>query len=519
MQWNTKHLLSYFIFFNLTLCSFSYEIIIKYKPTTNSIYLQESQIKAAYSFINSARSMSSSPVNMKILEVNEIDKDSILEKLNNDPTVEYAQPNYQAKLLLLPNDSKYISDSDYRGLFSAYRAQDAWDISTGSSQVIVAVLDTGIDTNHPDLIGRCLTQDWKNYIFPVSTPEDDHGHGTHVAGIIGANGNNVIGVTGLNWNCKLLPIKVLNSSGTGSLSSVVDGIYYAVQKGAKVINLSVGFSDFIGDSLQDAIDYAYSHGVCIVVAAGNDNEDISAHKVSPVCNDGNSNKVFGVAALHNDKTKASYSNYSDKYVDISAFGGEWPNYSVDGILSTYIGDTYTKLSGTSMAAPAISGIISLLLSLAPNLSPAQVMDYLSLTEENIDTINVTYAGKLGVGLVQAYDLLQLYQGTQSSTQNTDEILQFYNYPNPVDSSVVVENSTTFYAEFTKPISNASIGIYSITGRKVHEINILQSSSTVLYQSWNLGNGANVLPSGVYIAVLKVRISGKELIKYQKVLIK
>lgn len=516
MRWNTKHLLSYFLFFNLTLCSFSYEIIIKYKSSTTDIKLRDVHLKENYSSVNSIRSMHYAPDSIKILDVNEEDKSTLMEMFRNDPNIEYVQENYRSKALIVPDDTNYSSN---QSLFISYGAESAWIVTTGSSEVIVAILDTGIDTNHPEFFGRVLTQDWKNFIYPYGIPEDDHSHGTHVAGIIGANGNNSLGVTGMDWNCKLLPIKILDSSGSGSLSDLVDAIYYSVQKKAKVINLSIGFSGYIEGVLQDAIDEAYRQGVIIVVAAGNDDINISNTRLSPVCNDGNANKVIGVAALTVGDVRSSFSNYSSQYIDVSAYGGELPS-NIYGVLSTVPTNDYGKKSGTSMAAPAVSGIIALLLSLSPNLSPAQILDYLRLTAKPIDASNSSFVGQLGAGLIQIDDLLQIYQSTQSSTKNNEEIIQFYNYPNPVDSSVGAENSTTFYAEFTKPVSNASIGIYSLTGRKVHEISIIQTASTQLYNPWDLKtNSLVVLPPGIYIAVIKVNISGKEIIKYQKVLIK
>ncbi len=508
MQWNIKHLISVFLFINLLICSFPYEIIVKYKTVTTNIQSRDIQFKASHASIKDIISMGYAPKTLKIIKVNDEDKEALLETLKNDPNIEYAHPNYQAKALIVPNDTSY---STQQPLFISYGAEDAWDITTGSSQVIVAILDTGIDTNHPDLVGRILTQDWKNYISS-SIPEDDNGHGTHVAGIIGANGNNGTGVTGLDWNCKLLPIKVLDSSGSGSLSSIVDGMYYAVQKGAKVINLSLGFNGYLEDALQEAIDYVYSQGIIIVVAAGNDDINITTTKLSPVCNDGNANKIFGVASLTSAKVKSWFSNFSDKYVDISAFGSN--------IYSTSTMDSYDTKNGTSMAAPAVSGIIALLLSLAPNLTPAQVMDYLKDSAENVDALNSSYVGELGAGLAKVKNLLDLYQGTQSSTQSVEQIYQFYNYPNPIDASSYDSASTIFYAEFSKPVSRVNISVYSITGRKAFEININQVASTQLYYSWDLITNSSIrLPSGPYIAIIKANFSGKDINKHHKVLIK
>ncbi|GEM_PF-4326510 len=517
MRWNAKLLVSLFVLSNLLVSSFSYELIVKYKDSSTMQTRSISSLKAKNASVSNVRSFKYAPNQYKIIEVDEANAENVLAELNNDADIEYAHPNYQAKLLIAPNDSYYVSDSYYRGLFDGYGAQVAWDVTTGSSQIIVAILDTGIDTDHPDLVGRCLTQDWKDYGNNDNNPEDYNGHGTHVAGIIGANSNNGIGATGLNWNCKLLPIKVFTDAGTGTSVQAIDGIYYAVSKGAKVINMSFGFYDssnnplFFEGAMQDAINYAYSNGVCMVVAAGNEDLNISTYKLTPACNDGGSNKIIGVSSLTSTKAKSNFSNYSSQYVDISAFGSI--------IYSTYTGNSYTVLSGTSMAAPAVSGIISLLLSLDPTLTPSQVMGYLKSSAENIDAYNSSYTGQLGAGLVRADNLLSLFQGSKSSTQNTEQIIQYYNYPNPVESAILNSNSTTFFAEFTKPVSNANISIYSITGRKVYDNNVSQSASTLMYHVWDLSSSGSSLPPGPYIAVIKATVGGSFVTKYHKVLIK
>lgn len=510
MRWNTKLLISILILFNILVCSFAIEIIVKFKD--NNISKNTfSNLRAKQFEVNEGRSLKYAPNKINVINVEEKNMEEILAELNSDPNVEFAHYNYKAKLFITPNDSFYQNYSDYRKLFSLYGAETAWDITTGSEQIIVAVIDTGINYNHPDLVGRVLSQDGKNFINQNNLPMDDHSHGTHVAGIIGANGNNGIGVTGMDWNCKLLPVKILDSEGYGNMTDLIEGIYFAIQKGAKILNLSLGFEVYVEGALQEAIDYAYSKGVIIVVAAGNDSLDISSYnKQSPVCNDGNSNKVIGVASLATENKKSYFSNYSNKYIDVSAFGSN--------IYSTVLSNGYAIGNGTSMAAPAVSGIIALLLSIAPGLSPAQVMDYIKMTAESVDDVNYSYTGKLGAGLIRADNLLSLYQEIITSTKHTGQILHFYNYPNPVDASIDNLNSTTFYAEFTKPVNSAKISIYSITGRKVHEINVLQLPNTNLYTSWDLGTSGISLPSGPYIAVLKAIIDGKEISKHHKVLI-
>jgi subtilisin family serine protease len=518
MQWNTKHLLSLLLVTVSISFAAPLELIIKYKENNNKINSISKTLQSS-KLVSKMTSFKDKYPQTKLFKNNYIIKASssenylqLLEDFENDENIEYVHPNYIYKIQVEPNDTNYLTTQKI--IMDLYNMEQAWGITTGNSNIIVAVVDTGVDLNHPDLWSRLLPG--YDYVNNDSSPDDDEGHGTHVAGIIGAIGNNSSGITGMCWNVSILPVKVMDSNGEGDLSDIFLGIEYAYNHGAKVINLSLGGS--YSDLFQSVIDDAYNAGAIIVAAAGNGGLDnigdnlTLVSKMSPVCNDGNSNKIIGVASIGTSLSKSSYSNYSSNYVDICAIG--------ESILSTYPNDTYAALSGTSMAAPAVSGIIALLLSLAPDLSPAQVMDYINKTAFYIDNYNFSYVGKLGAGLINANELLLLYKGTQSSTKNTEEILQFYNYPNPVDSSTIVENSTTFYAEFTSPVSNAKISIYSLTGRKVAELEVNQLPSTHLFFAWNLSaNSLNVLPSGPYFAMIKANINGSDVTKYQKVLIK
>ena len=207
-----------------------------------------------------------------------------VEAFQADPNVEYAEPNYVAHLTDTPNDPGY---GQQWGL-PAVHAEEAWTITKGSPAVTIAILDTGVDLNHPDLAGKIWTNpgeipgngiddDGNGYIDDVNgydfvnldnNPQDDNGHGTHVAGIAAAGTNNGVGVAGVCWNCKILPLKVMQSSGRGSYSDIAAAVNYASNKGAKVINMSLGgYSD--SAVLRDALAAAYSTSV-LVAAAGND---------------------------------------------------------------------------------------------------------------------------------------------------------------------------------------------------------------------------------------------------------
>ncbi|MEX0992434.1 MAG: S8 family peptidase [Solirubrobacterales bacterium] len=302
------------------------------------------------------------------------------EQLSNDPDVEYVEPNYVIRATIVPNDDSFDEQWGMRntgqldGTFGAdIDATRAWNLSTGAG-VSVAVVDTGIDYNHPDLDGNI----WQNPADPEngsdddnngfvddtrgadlvdddSDPSDDAGHGTHVAGIIGAEGNNGFGVAGVNWNVKLMALKFLDSNGEGNTADAASAIDYAVDHGARVINASWGGPAF-SQTLYSSVKRAADRGVLFVAAAGNEGENADYSPDYPAAFD--LPNVISVAASDRTDTILPYSNYGSQVVDLAAPG--------DDIYSTVPEDTdpagYTSFSGTSMAAPAVAGTAALYLS-------------------------------------------------------------------------------------------------------------------------------------------------------------
>ena len=280
------------------------------------------------------------------------DIEEVIEKLEADPKVEYAEPDYLRSASVTPNDYYW---SLQWGL-SKISAPAGWDQHTGSPSIIVAVVDTGVDTAHPDLSGKIVAG--YDYVNNDNDPMDDHGHGTHVAGISAASTNNGIGVAGVGWNVKIMPMKVLSGSGNGYDSWVASGIRGAVDRGAHVINLSLGGAGF-SQTLKDATDYAISKNVVVVAASGNTG---SATVNYPA---GNPN-VIGVGATDSSDKIASFSTYNST-VDVSAPGVN--------IASTYYNSgqhAYAYMSGTSMAAPHVAGLAGLVKSKWPAYTVSQV---------------------------------------------------------------------------------------------------------------------------------------------------
>ncbi len=280
---------------------------------------------------------------------------SVIE-LNACPDIRYAEPNYLVQITdVIPNDSSW--GLQY-GLVNI-RAPQGWEIATGSSAVRIAILDTGIDRTHPDLANKILTG--YDFVNDDNNPQDDNGHGTHVAGIAAAISNNGVGVAGVSWGARLVPVKVLNSAGGGSYANVAEGIIWATDRGAHVINLSLGGSS-PSVTLQDAVDYAVSQGVVVVAASGNSGSNFVLYPARY-------SNVIAVAATDSSNTRAGFSNYGPE-VDLSA-----PGVS---IYSTSLGG-YMNRNGTSMAAGYVSGLAAILRGSSNLSSPSAIAQQMQNT--------------------------------------------------------------------------------------------------------------------------------------------
>ncbi|UQZ32915.1 peptidase S8 [Paenibacillus sp. PK3_47] len=316
---------------------------------------------------------------------------------------QYTEPHYMyltnetaaenpAANVLTPNDLLF---STYQWNLPAIETEAGWNLTKGSKEVIVAVIDTGVQASHPDLQGQLLNG--YNAIANGSAPEDDVGHGTHVAGIIGALTNNEEGVAGISWYNKILPVKALDNSGAGTTYSVAEGIIWAADKGAKVINLSLGnYAD--SQFLHDAIKYAYDRDVVIVSASGNDNTERPGYPAAY-------EEVLAVAATNANGERASFSNYGD-YIDVAAPG--------ESIASTYPDNQYAALSGTSMASPHVAALAGLVRSLNPALTNKEVMEL--MMSGTVDLGDPGHDKYFGWGQVDIYKTLQAAAGGQVPLQ-------------------------------------------------------------------------------------------------------
>ena len=424
------------------------QIIIKYRANAN-VSGSNGQVNsaklnalstAAGETLTYKRAMSgdahvlSLPVRMSSASV-----EAIARKLAALPDVEYAEPDYIMRPTLVPNDPSYGAQWHYFESFGI-NAPAAWDITTGSATVRVAVIDTGI-TDHPDLAGRWVggydfiadvptandgngrdsdphdPGDWvtANLCGPGEPAENSSWHGTHVAGTIGAASNNGLGVAGINWVSPIVPVRVLGRCG-GFTSDIVDGMRWAAgltvagvpanANPAKVMNMSLGGSGACSSTYQNAINAINAVGAIVVVSAGNSNAN--AANFQPASCSG----VVTVAATDRNGNRTFYSNFGTT-VEISAPGGETNTNSPspapqNGVLSTLNSGlttpgtpSYVYYQGTSMAAPHITGILSLMMSLDPTLNFTQSLQILQSTARAFPAGSSCTTSTCGSGIVDA----------------------------------------------------------------------------------------------------------------------
>lgn len=381
-------------------------------------------------------------------------KDAI-ERYKNLEEVEYVQPNFYYHLLATPNDAQYTNTAMY-GL-GKISAPSAWDLSTGSSGIVVADIDTGMRYTHEDLAANA----WKNtgetpndgidndgngfiddyygwdFFYNDSNPIDDAGgHGTHTAGTIGAVGNNSVGVVGVNWNVKIMPIKIYSPVGTDSTSTMLVNAYtYIRMMKLRGVNIRVTNNSYGGcgeacgydQATKDALDAMGDADILNVFAAGNDARNNETTPNYP--SNYTSPSVLAVASSTSTDTRSSFSNYGAVSVDLAAPGSS--------VRSTYASsDTaYANLSGTSMATPHVTGAAALLASYNPNLS-AQ-----SLKASLMNTVDVLPAWN---GVVKTGGRLNVFRAMQNQT--------VCNYSLDRTSQTVSSGGGTFTISVTTPIN-------------------------------------------------------------------
>lgn len=353
----------------------------------------------------------------------------------------------------------------------------AWDLSTGDSNLIVAVLDSGIRMQHPEFAGRLWTNpnevndgadndnngliddnDGWDYANADNNPTDDHGHGSNVSGITVANGDNSIGYAGVNWQCKLMPIKILDSNNSGFYTWWTAGIYYAVDNGAKIINMSVGGSGF-SQSMEDAINYAYANDVSVFVSMMNFNDAVPYYPAAYT-------NTIAVGATDPDDTRTapffwsptSGSNYGS-HIDLIAPGNF--TYGLSHLSNTNYNSYW---GGTSQASPLVAGIASLMLSLNPNLSVDEIRSILrSTADDQVGDAEDTpgWDQYYGAGRANAFAALQETLSVKDYELNTLEV-----FPIPVKDHLFISNRLTIMKFKITNVNGQQISFGNVTNNKI-----------------------------------------------------
>jgi len=353
----------------------------------------------------------------------------VVARLNRDPRIQYAEPNYRVFMENVPNDPLYgdcwgMNNTGQTGGTSDadIDAEEAWDISIGSYDVVVAVLDTGVDYTHEDLAenmwinedeieGNGVDDDDNGYIDDVRgwdfeneipEPMDDYSHGTHCSGIIGAVGNNAVGVAGVSWRVTIMPLRMIGSQGDDAFcADAAEAFHYAVDNGAHVTSNSWWTGGYNCQVVRDAVAYADAADVWVVASCGNgyrDNDEPGFHHLP---SDVETDNVIAVAATDHNDLKADFSNWGAVSVDVAAPG-------VD-VLSSVWPSGYQEKSGTSMAGPHVAGTVALMLSIRPDLTKTEVRQFLFNTVDTLPDFQGPYPTVTG-GRINVQRVMQAISG-------------------------------------------------------------------------------------------------------------
>ena len=385
------------------------EIIIKFKPGAS-----DADVRAVMADLGATRVKRFPSIRAEEQRITRRGVMDAVSRYQSHPAVEFIEPNWIVRADLVPTDPLFPQQWSLQntGQTGGLPGADigvvpAWDVETGSPDVVVAIIDTGVDYTHPDLAaniwsnpaeipgngvdddGNGLVDDVHGYDFYNfdADPMDDNGHGTHVAGIVAAEGQNGVGIAGVAWHVKLLPLKFLGPGGTGPVSAAIDCVEYAVANGAQILNNSWGGFEF-STALELAIQHADSAGVLFVAAAGNEASSLDEADHFPASY--HEANVIPVAATTDRDQLAPFSNYGPNSVPIAAPG--------TSIMSTFPGGAYQELDGTSMSAPLVSGALAILKSKFPSMSAPQMKSVLIHSADPIPALSglISSGGRLNV---------------------------------------------------------------------------------------------------------------------------
>jgi hypothetical protein len=427
-------------------------------------HLSEQAVQTVFAAHGASQVDSIPQIDVRVLQVSATNRDRVLAALKHNPNIEFAELNALAAPTATTNDPYVVNNYEWHLL--KLQAFQAWDISVGTNAV-VAICDSGVDPTQPDLVGKLLPG-YNVYANNTDT-SDQFGHGTDVAGAAAAQGNNGIGVAGVAWNALILPVKISDASGSSTYSAMANALTYAVDHGARVINISYcGGSS--SSTLQSAADYVWNHNGVIFAAAGN--TGTSAPQYPAACK-----SVVAVSATGYDDDFQTWSSYGSD-ISISAPG--------IGIWTTKNDGTYGAISGTSLASPVAAGCGALLLGYNPQLTNSRVVQ---LLESNADDLGAAgYDIYFGYGRVNAYRAL-LAAGAPS-LDNTPPVTSI---ASPASGSIV-SGSVNVQVSASDNVGVTKIELY------VDNVLADISSQVPLSFAWDttgLANGLHTLHSLAY----------------------
>ena len=357
------------------------ELLVGVKPGVS-----DADIERAYKRRGGQKLQNLSKIKVHRVKVSENDLEAVEAALREDPNVEFVEKNLIGEATFVPNDPGYSAQWHLPKI----SAPGGWDLTRGSRSVTIAVIDSGIDPLHPDLSANLIPG--YNFVAGNTDTHDIYGHGTAIAGIAGAIGNSGIGVAGVAWSNTIMPLVVLDSSGYGTVANVASAITYAADHGAKVINISLAFNGSTS-TLQNAVNYAWNHGVVIVAAAANASTNTPYYPAALP-------NVIAVSAVDQNDNLASFSNY-----------GNWITVSAPGVsvYTTANGGGYLYGSGTSVSSPIVAGLAGLVFSANPNLTNTQVVNLITGNADDVGTPGFDVAN--GWGRINVQRTLQAAYNT------------------------------------------------------------------------------------------------------------